>query len=93
MARIRDPKKGNGPDSSSTEPGLFFCDWHPEIVESRRSQDLIGSVNTSGGMGIYRCLALECHTLHNETCGAFGAISVVRFMRKNLAALLAPTVD
>jgi DNA replication protein DnaC len=26
----------NGPDLRSTEPGLFFCYWHPEIVENRR---------------------------------------------------------
>jgi hypothetical protein len=24
------------PDSRSTEPGLFLCYWHPEIVENRR---------------------------------------------------------
>src|SRR5438477_10401608 len=25
----------NGLDSRSTEPGPFFCCWHPEIVENR----------------------------------------------------------
>ena len=56
-------QKKNGPDSRSTEPGLFFCYWHPEIVKNRRVRcelprtpfersppsgiDLIGSVNTS----------------------------------------------
>src|ERR1700720_3019170 len=57
----------NGPDSRSTEPGLFFCYWHPEIVEDRRVRcelprtpfercpirDLIGSVNSSALLAIY----------------------------------------
>jgi hypothetical protein len=30
------PQKKNGPDSRSTEPGLFFCYWRPKIVENRR---------------------------------------------------------
>jgi hypothetical protein len=29
------PRK-NGPDSRSAESGLFFCHWHPKIIENRR---------------------------------------------------------